>query len=159
MHTFGLHGDSLVRVLDGDLNLGVGPHPWHDFLSAALFDSADKFAGEIMREGHEGGGLVGCVADHEALVASSDFFFLFVEMNTLGDIWGLFVDGNDDGGSFVIHTDFAGVVANFLNGLPGDLFKVDFCFGLYFSEEHAEGVLDCGLASNFGVGVNGEAGI
>lgn len=159
VHTLGLHGDSLMCVLNSDLNLGVRSHPGNYFLFAALFDSANEFTSEVVREGHEGGGLVSGIADHEALIPSSDFFFFFVEMNTLGDIWRLFVDGNDDGGSFVIHTDFAGVVSNFLDGLPGDLFEVDFCFRLYFSEEHAKGVLDCGLAGNLGFGVYSEAGI
>ena len=43
--------------------------------------------------------------------------------------------------------------------MSGDLFEVDFSFGMDFTEDHTNGVLDRAFTSNFGVGILSEAGI
>lgn len=91
-----------------------------------------------MRKGHEVGSFITGISNHETLVSSSDLFVLLVLMHTLSNFRGLLVDGDNNGCSFVIHSDFVGVVADLLNGLSGDLFKVDLTSGADLAENHAD---------------------
>ena len=91
--------------------------------------------------------------------APTTLLFFFVFMDTLGNLWRLLIDGHDDGGSFVIHSNIDGVIADLLDGLSSDKFDVGFGSGTDLSEDHADRVLDCGLACHHGVGIFGETGI
>lgn len=112
-----------------------------------------------MSKRHKVRGFIGGIANHETLVTGTDLLFFFVFMDTLGNLWGLLIEGHDDGGSFVVHSDFSGVIPDFLDGLSSDEFDVGFCGGTDLSEDHADGVLDCGLACHHGVGIFGETGV
>jgi hypothetical protein len=91
-----------------------------------------------MGEGHEVWCLVTRVTDHQTLVSSSDLLVFFVLMDTLSNLRGLFVNSNDYSCGFVIHSDFIGVISNFLNGLSGNLFEVDISTCADLSENHAD---------------------
>ncbi len=93
------------------------------------------------------------------MISGSDVELIFFEVDGLGDIGALFIDGDDDDGSFVIHADVDGVVADFLDGLSGNLLEVDFGLGADLAEDHADAVFDGALAGDFGFGVLGEAGV
>ena len=112
-----------------------------------------------MGEGHVVGCLVTGVTDHQTLISGSDLLVFFVLMDTLGDFGWLFVNGNDYCCGFVIHSDFVGIISNFLNGLSGDLFEVDVSTCADLPENHADWVFDGTLACDFSVGVFFEAGV
>ena len=150
---------SFSFVFDCDLHLSVGSHPSDDLLPTALFDSTNQFAAEIVGEWHKRFSLIRSIPDHESLITSTDFLFVLVDVDTLGDIWGLFVDGHDDSGSLVVHTNISRIVSYFSDGVSGNLFKVDFSIDSDLSENHADTVLDCSLTCNFGMGVLLKAGV
>lgn len=136
--SFGLDVGAFAFVLDCDLDFGVGSHPGHYLLPAALFNASDESAGKIVGEGHEGGSLVAGVSNHQSLVSGSDFLVGLVNMDALGDVWRLFVDGHDDGGSLVVHADLVRVVADLFNSLTGNLLEVDLSLSADLSENHAD---------------------
>jgi len=80
-------------------------------------------------------------------------------MDTLGNLGWLLVNGNDYSCGFVIHSNLIGIISNFLDGLSGNLFKVDISRGADLSENHADWVFNSTLACNFSVGIFLEAGI
>ena len=71
----------------------------------------------------------------------------------------MLVNSNDHGCCLIVHADFSRVIADFLNGLTCDLLDIDIGVGGDFSEDHADGIFDCGLAGHHGVWVSSEAGI
>lgn len=150
---------ALFFVLNCNLNFGVGTHPRHDLLLPALFQSPDECAREIVAQGHEVLSLIRGVSDHQSLVSGSDFLLRLVEMHSLSDIRRLFVDGDDDGGIFVVHADIVGVIPDLLDGLSRDLLKVYLSVHRNLTENHADRVFDGTLACNFGVGILGQASI
>lgn len=93
--------------------------------------------------------FIGSVTDHQALITGSDVKVILFQMNALGDVRGLFVNGYNYDGGLIIHTDIGRVVADFLDGLPGNLFEVDFGLSADLSENHADGVLDGALTGDF----------
>lgn len=113
----------------------------------------------MVAQRHEFFGFISSVTDHEALVSGSNVELIFFEVNRLSDIGALFIDGDDDDGGFVIHTNVNGVVADFFNGLSGNLFEVDFGLSADFTEDHADAVFDGTFAGDFGFGVLGETGV
>jgi hypothetical protein len=80
-------------------------------------------------------------------------------MDGLGDIWTLFIDGDNDDSSFVIHANVDGVVANLFDSLSCNLFEVDFSLGAYLAEYHADAIFDGTFTGYFRFGVLGETGI
>jgi len=110
-------------------------------------------------EWHKVGGFISGVSNHEPLVSGSDFFVLLVLVHTLRDFGRLLVNGNDDGCSFVVHSDLVGVIPHILDGLSGDLLEVHVAGGADFSEHHADRVFDSALACDLGLGILLEAGV
>ncbi len=112
-----------------------------------------------MGKGHEVGCFITGISNHEALVSSSNLFVFLVLVNTLSNFRRLLVNGNNDGCSFVIHSDLVGVVADFLNGLSGDLLEVDLAICADLAEDHADRVFDSTLTCHFSVGVFFKTGV
>ena len=68
----GVDGDRLVVLVDdGDLGLAVGPQVGHRPVLADRGQPAGQPVGQRDRQRHELGGLVGGVAEHQALVAGA----------------------------------------------------------------------------------------
>ena len=112
-----------------------------------------------MSEWHVVLGLIGSIADHESLISSPNVLLLSVDVHSFCDLTRLLVQRHNHSGCFVVHPDFEGIVANFLNGLSDDLLDVGLGFGADLSENHADGVFDSSLACDHGVGILGKTGI
>jgi hypothetical protein len=110
----------------------------------------------MVTQWHEFFSFISCITDHEALITGTDVKFILFEMDGLGDIGALFINSDDNDSSPVVHADFDGVVADFLDGLSGNLFEVDFGLCADFAEDHADAVFDGTLAGHLGLGVLGE---
>ena len=65
-------GDATRVVADGDLGLAVGAKVRERAVAANLRQAAGEAVGKVEGEWHEGGRLVGRVAEHQALVAGAD---------------------------------------------------------------------------------------
>lgn len=104
----GVHPDGLDAlggglVLHSHLHLPVGAQPLHDLLVAALLKPVDQLVGDGVGEGHQVLALVASIADHEALVTRPDVLGRLVDVDGVGDLGRLPVDGDDDRGGPVIH--------------------------------------------------------
>lgn len=93
------------------------------------------------------------------MISSSDFFQLLVNVNWSSNFGWLSIDGNNDGGCLVVHSNREISVSNIFDGLPSNLFNVDLSRGTNFSEDHAEWVLDSTFTCNLSFRINSQAGI
>ena len=147
-------------VLDGDLRLGVGAEPRDGPVLAELGEALHELRGEGVGHGHELGGLVRGVPEHDTLVTSTDVLVhTAVAEDALGDIGTLLLDGNEDGARVVVKTLGAVVVADLLDGLADDLVVVEDGGGGDLTENHHHPGLGRGLAGNAGVGVLRKASV
>jgi hypothetical protein len=144
-------------VFDGDLDFGVRSHPGNNFLSSALFKSSDEKGAEMMAQWHEFLCFISGVSNHESLISGSDVELIFFEMDGLGDVGALLIHCDNYDGGFVVHTDIDGIVADFFDGLSGNLFKVDFSLGADLAKYHADTVFDGTFTGDFGLGILGKA--
>ena len=112
-----------------------------------------------MCEGHEIFSLVWSVTNHQTLVTCSDVLFLSVHMHSFCDFTRLLIKSHDDSASTVIHADISWFIANFFDGLSGNLFDIGLCFSANLSKNHANGIFDCGLACHHGVWIFRKTGI
>ena len=113
----------------------------------------------MMTQRHQFLCFIGSITDHQTLISSSNIEFVFLQVNWLGDIRTLTIHCYNNDRSFIIHSDFIGIVTDLLDGLPGDLLEVNFSLSMDLSEDHADGVLDCTFTCNFGVRVLSETSV
>lgn len=137
----------LHLVLAGHLGLAIGAHPRADTVLAHLSELGTKGGGKVVGEGHQRWGLVGGIAEHDTLIASSNVLELG-GINGLGNVGGLLLNCNDDIASAVIKTLGNIVVANVLECLTDNLLVVDGGRGGDLTEDHNHASLGAGLASN-----------
>ncbi len=83
-------------VLAGDLRLRVGARPGKLAVAAQLGDLRVELVGEHHGEGHELLGLVGGVAEHQALVAGAHLLVGAVLVHARGDLRALLLQGELD---------------------------------------------------------------
>lgn len=157
--TLGDDGTAVVLVLDGDLGLGVGSQPWKGAVVTGVLHGLVELVGEEEGEGQELGGLVGGIAEHDALVTSTELLKGLLVVKTLSDIGRLLLNGNEDVASLVVETLVGRVVADVLDGLADDLLVVEVGLGGDLTEDHDHTGLGGGLAGDLGEGVLLQAGI
>jgi hypothetical protein len=80
-------------------------------------------------------------------------------VDTLGNVRGLLLNGDDDIASLVVEALGGVIIANLGDGLANDLLVVDGGLGGDLTEDHDHAGLGGSLAGNLGVGVLGQAGI
>ena len=90
---------------------------------------------QVVREGHEGLGLVRGIAEHDALVAGSDVLQLG-GINRLGNIGGLLLNRHDHVARAVVQPFVDVVVADVLESLADDLLVVDVGRGRDLAKDH-----------------------
>ena len=152
-------GAIVVLVLDGDLGLGVGAEPREGAVAAGGRHGGVELMGEEEGQGEELGGLVGGIAEHDTLVTGAEVLEAVVEMETLGDIGGLLLDGDEQVEGLVVEALGRVIVADVLDGLADDLLVVELGLGGDLTKDHDHAGLGGGLASDLGEGVLGQAGI
>lgn len=157
--TEGNNGAVVVLVLDGNLSLGVGAEPWEGAVTAGLGHGSVQLVGELKGKGEELGGLVGGITEHDTLVTGTEGLKAVVKVETLGDIGGLLLDGDEKVKGLVVKALGRVVVTNVLDGLTDNLLVVDLGLGGNLTEDHDHTSLGGSLASNLGHGVLGQAGV
>lgn len=80
-------------------------------------------------------------------------------METLGNVGGLLLNGNEDVAGLVVEALVGAVVTNVLDGLTNDLLVVETSLGGDLTEDHDHTGLGGSLTSNLGEGVLSQAGI
>lgn len=154
------HGTiGLLAVLDDNLGLAIGADPLQDTLVAHLSEAGTKLGSEGVSEGHELGSLVRGITKHVALVTSAHILKLTVNVNTLGDIRGLSLDGDNDVAGTVVDTLLLIIITDLLEGVANDLLIVHGSLGGDLTEDHDHTSLGASLASDLGEGILCEASI
>ena len=153
------NGTVVVLVLNGDLSLGIRAEPWEGTVAAGSGHGSVELVGEEEGKGEKLGGLIGGIAEHDTLVTSAEVLEALVEMETLGDIWRLLLNGNEKIASLVVEALGGVVIANALDGLTDDLLVVKLGLGGDLTEDHDHTSLGGGLAGDLGEGILSQAGI
>jgi hypothetical protein len=145
-------------VFASDLGLGIGADPVAGSVLADLADLGSELSGQHVSQRHQSLGLVSGVSKHDSLVTSTEIFHLG-GIDGLGNIGGLFLDGNNDVACLVVKTLGWVIVTDILDGITDNLFVVDSGSGGDFSENHDHTGLAASLASNTGGFISSEASI
>mmetsp|Transcript_2115 Transcript_2115/g.3182 ORF Transcript_2115/g.3182 Transcript_2115/m.3182 type:complete len:258 (-) Transcript_2115:342-1115(-) len=161
MNADGDHSTTLTLVLDGDLGLAVGTEPGASSVLADLGKLVAKLGGENVGEGHELRGLISGIAEHVALVASTDLLKRLGAhtMNTLANIRGLLLDEDKDLALVTIETNILRGEADLLASLADNGLVINLGGSGNLTENHHHVGLGAGLASNLGIRILGKDGI
>lgn len=159
VNSLGDGGTVVVDVLDSDLGLGVGSEPAERAVSSGSSHGGVELVGEDDGQGQELLSLVGGIAEHDTLVTGTELLKSLLVVETLGDIGGLLLDGDEHVTGLVVETLGGVVVANVLDGVSDNLLVVEGGLGGDLAEDHDHTGLGGGLASDLGEGVLLEAGI
>ena len=153
------HGTVVVLVLDGDLSLGVGSQPGEAAVAAGSRHGSVELVSEEESKGEELRGLVGGIAEHDTLVTSTEVLEAVVKVETLSDIRGLLLNGDEQVEGLVVEALGGVVVTDVLDGIADDLLVVELGLGGDLTEDHYHTGLGGGLAGNLGEGVLSQAGV
>jgi hypothetical protein len=104
---------------------------------------------------HEVLGFLAGISEHHALVAGT-LLFRGLAVHTLSNVSGLLVHGGDDGTGLPVEAHVRAVIADVLDGLPGDLGEVGEPAGGDFSGHKDQSGGDQGFAGHPGFGVLGD---
>ena len=107
---------------------------------------------------HQDVGLVGCVAEHQALVASALLLVLGL-INAHGDIRRLFADGIQDGAGSAVEAQVGAVVADVEDDVTDHVLEVNVSGRGDLAGDDGHAGLDHGLHSYPGVRVVRENGV
>lgn len=155
----GNNGAVVVLVLNGDLGLGVGPQPREGAVTAGSRHGSVELVGEEEGEGEQLGGLIGGIAEHDTLVTGTKLLEGLIVVETLGDIGGLLLNGDEEVKGLVVETLLGVIVTDVLDGVTDNLLVVELGLGGDFTEDHDHTSLGGSLASNLGEGILRQAGI
>jgi len=153
------NGTVVVLVLDGDLGLGVGSEPGERTVAASSGHGSVELMGEEESEGEELRGLVSGIAEHDTLVTGTKLLKSLLVVETLGDIRGLLLNGDEQVAGLVVKALGGVIVTDVLDGVTDNLLVVELGLGGDLTEDHDHTGLGGSLASNLGEGVLPEAGI
>ena len=149
----------VVLVLDSDLGLGVGPQPRQGAVAAGSGHGRVELVGEHQGEGEELRGLVGSIAEHDALVTGAEALKRLVVVQSLGNVGGLLLNGDEQVAGLVVEALGGVIVADALDGFTDDLLVVEVGPRGNLTEDHDHASLGGSLAGNLGERVLGQAGI
>jgi hypothetical protein len=153
------NGTVVVLVLDGDLGLGVGSEPGERTVAAGSGHGSVELMGEEESEGEELRGLVSGITEHDTLVTGTKLLKSLLVVETLGDIRGLLLNGDEQVAGLVVKALGGVIVSDVLDGVTDNLLVVELGLGGDLTEDHDHTGLGGSLASNLGEGVLPEAGI
>lgn len=153
------NGTVVVLVLNGDLSLGVGAQPGEGAVAAGSRHGSVELVGEHESEGEELGGFVGGITEHDTLVTGTKLLESLLVVETLSDIRGLLLNGNEQVQGLVVEALGGVIVTNVLDGVTDNLLVVKLGLGGDFTENHDHAGLSGSLTSNLGEGVLSQAGV
>ena len=155
----GVDGDGLaVLVAQGDLALGVRTQPAELALLAHLGLLLDQAVRVVDGRRHEVAGLVGGVAEHQALVTRA-LLFRLLAVDALVDVRRLLADQVEHAAGGAVEADVAAVVADVEDHLAGQRLEVDPGLGGDLAGDDGDAGLDHGLAGDAGALVLGQDGV
>ncbi len=134
----GVDGDGVVVVviLDGHLALAVGAQIGHHLaLAAYLRQHLQQSVGEVERERHVVGSLIGGVAKHHALVASA-LVFKFLAIHAAVDVVALLVQGAEHGARIAVEAVLTFGVADAVYHLARHQLKVDVRLAFHLASQN-----------------------
>ena len=157
--TEGNNSAVVMPILDGDLGLGVGAQPRKGAVATSSRHGSVELVGELESEGEQLGGLIGSIAEHDTLITGTEVLQAVVEMEALGNIGRLLLNGDEKVEGLVIEALGGVIIADILDGVADNLLVVNLGLGGDFPEDHDHAGLGGRLASDLGEGVIGQAGI
>jgi hypothetical protein len=140
----------VVLVLNGDLSLGIRSEPWEASVPAGSRHSGVELVCQLKGQGEEFWGLIGGISEHDTLVTSTELLKSLLVVETLSDIGGLLLNGNENVASLVVESLGRVIVSNVLDGVTDDLLVIEMCLGSDLAKDHNHTGLGCCLASNLG---------
>ena len=144
------NGTVVMLVLDGDLSLSIWSEPWQASVSASRRHSSVKLVCQLKGQREQLWGLIGSISEHDTLVTSTHLLEGLLVVQTLCDIWGLFLDSDQDVASLVIETLCRVVISDVLDGVSDDLLVVEAGLGGDLTEDHDHPGLGGSLTSDLG---------
>jgi len=114
----------IVLVLDGDLSLGIRSQPWQASVSAGSRHSSIELVCQLKSQGEQLRGLIGGISEHDTLITSTQLFKCLLIMQTLSNIGGLLLDGDQHVASLVVETLCGIIVTNVLDCISNDFLIV-----------------------------------
>lgn len=153
------NGTVVVLVLDGDLGLGVGSEPREGAVTASSGHGSVELVGEEESKGEELRGLVGGITEHDTLVTGTELLKSLLVVETLGNVRGLLLDGDEQVAGLIVKTLGGVIVTDVLDGVTDDLLVVELGLGADLTKDHDHTGLGGSLTSNLGEGVLTKAGI
>jgi hypothetical protein len=153
------NGTVVVLILNCDLGLGVRSEPWEGSITAGSRHSSVELVCQLKGQREQFWGLIGSISKHDTLVTSTELLKRFLIVETLSDIGGLLLNGNENVAGLVVKTLGGVIITNVLDGVSDDLLVIKVCLCGDFAEHHDHAGLCCRLASNLGERVNSQAGI
>jgi hypothetical protein len=148
------HGAVLLLVLDDNLSLTIGANPFQGTVHTDLSKAGTNLSGKRVSEGHQLGSLIRSITEHVTLITSTDILGIsLIDVDTLGNIRGLFLKSNHYIARTVIDTLLLGIITDLLKSITDDLFIVDLRLGGNFTENHHHTSLGAGLASDLREGI------
>jgi hypothetical protein len=115
------NGSVLVLVLNGDLGLGVRSEPWKATVTASGRHGSVQSVSQLDGQWEELRGLVGSISEHDTLVTGTELLKSLLVVKTLGNIWRLLLDGDEDVAGLVVEALGGIIVTNVLDGSTDDL--------------------------------------
>lgn len=140
----------VVLVLNGDLGLSVGSEPWKRAVAAGSRHNGVQLVSKNDSQGEELRSLVGGISKHDTLVTSAELLECLVEVETLGNVLRLLLNGDKDVTGFVVETFVGIIVSDFLDSTTDDLLVVKLGAGGDFTKDHDHASLGGSLTTDLG---------
>ena len=155
----GINGHRLAALIaEGDLALGVRLQPGQGTASAHLGLPLHQAVGVFYGGRHQHIGLVGGVAEHQALVAGALLVALGL-VHPFGDVGGLGADGVQHRTGLAVEAALGVVVADVRHHLAYQAFKVNISLGAHLARHQHHAGFHEGLAGHTGLRVLFQHGI
>ena len=126
----------VVPVLNSDLSLGVWSQPWEGAISAGSSHLSIELVCQLQSQWEEFRGLVGGISEHDTLVTSTKLLKSLLVVETLSDIGGLFLDGDENVASLVVEPFGRIIVTDVLDSISDNFLVVEMCLCGDLSEDH-----------------------
>ena len=118
----------------------------------------DQLVREVNRRRHESGGLVGRIAEHQALVAGA-LVLRVRAVHALGDVDGLLADDVDDAAGLAVEADFGRGVADVADDAAHERLEIDPGAGRDLAGDDGDARLDERFAGDARLRVAREQGV
>jgi hypothetical protein len=147
VHAQGDSRAAVLLILNRDLGLRIRAEPRKRAITARGSQRSVEFMCKHDSERHIFGRLVGSIAEHDALIASTEILKRAV-VEALCDIGGLLLDRDEDVARLVVETLGRVVVSDVLDRVADHLLVVELRFGADLAEDHDHAGLRGSLAGN-----------